>query len=252
MYTINDLVENLYKLKIDPNGTLKVHISYKAIGEVEGRGDTVLDAFCEYMQNGLLVLPSHTWANVNAENNPVMDMLYTPSCVGILTELFRKRHGVLRSLHPTHSVAAFGRDAAEFVAGEQKIQTPCGKGGAYYKLWEHDAQILLIGVNFMRNTFIHGIEEWDGVIAPTSPDLTDLYVIDYDGNRVYTPQYRHSRSIAPHSSSTFTKLEPQALQEGILTTDRFGDATARVMQAKPLREMVAGLLKDDAGYLLRY
>jgi len=251
MYTKQSLMDYLAALDIDPIGTLMVHLSYKAIGEVNGRGDTVLDALCEYMQNGLLVLPSHTWANVNVEN-PIMDVLYTPSCVGVLTELFRKRAGVLRSLHPTHSVAALGTDAAEFIVGEEKIQTPCGKGGAYYKLWELNAQILLIGVNFMRNTFIHGIEEWDKANASISPNLTDLYVVNYDGNRIHTPQYRHSRVAAPHSSSTFTKLEPQALQEGILNTGRFGDATARVMRAKPLREMTAKILYNDPRYLLRY
>lgn len=248
MYTKQELKSQLEALGIEPGGTLMVHLSYKSVGEVEGRGNGLLDALSEYMAPGLLVLPAHTWANVG-ERNPVMDVLHTPSCVGALTELFRKRPGVLRSLHPTHSLAALGADAEEFVSGEERIGTPCGEGGAYHKLWERNAQILLIGVNFTRNTYIHGIEEWDGAEGSISPDTTEMYVIDVPGRRLHTPQRRHC---APLGSETFSKLEPQAIRENILTLGRFGDATARLMRAAPLRNMVAAQLRDDPKYLLRY
>lgn len=248
MYTKQDLMANLKTIGVEQTGTLMVHLSCKAIGEVEGRGDTVLDALIEYMQPGLLVLASHTWDNVGVKN-PVMDVLYTPTCVGVLTEAFRKRPGVCRSLHPTHSLAAFGAEAAEFVSGEENIGTPCGEGGAYFKLWQRNAQILLIGVNFTRNTYVHGIEEWDGAEGSISQEKTDLYVINQQGIRLYTPQNRHC---APLGSETFSKIEPQALQQGILTLGRFGDATTRLMRAAPLRKMVAELLREDAKYLMRY
>ena len=248
MYTERSLLAQLNALGIDPKGTLLVHLSYNSIGQVEGGGEAVLDALAGYMQPGLLVLPSHTWQNVNGEN-PVMDVLYTPSCVGYLTELFRNRPDVCRSLHPTHSLAAKGEAAREFLSGEEHITTPCGEGGAYYKLWERNAQILLIGVNFTRNTFIHGIEDWDGAVGSVSEEKTDLYVINEEGYRLYTPQYRHCSRLG---SQTFSKLEPAAVAQGFLTLGRFGGATARLMLARPLREMVAAILEEDPSYLLRY
>ena len=248
MYTKQDLIGFLHMLGVDPAGVLMVHVSYKSIGAVEGRGDTVLDALMEYMGGGLLVFPSHTWDNVGAEN-PVMDVLYTPGCVGRLPEMFRLRQGVCRSLHPTHSLTAYGAGAQEFISGEERVNTPCGKGGAYYRLWERNAQILMIGVNFTSNTFIHGIEEWDGAEGTISPDKTDLYVINREGGRLYTPQYRHC---SPLGSDTFSKLEPYAYHDGILEFGKFGDATTRLMRAAPLREMAAGLLKKDRRFLLTY
>jgi len=248
MFTKKDLVSNLSEIGIDPHGTLKVHISYKAIGDVVGYADTVLDAFMEYMRHGLLVFPSHTWGSVRTAN-PVMDVLYTPTCVGALTELFRKRDGVVRSLHPTHSVAAFGADAAEFVSGEEKLTTPCGKGGAYYKLWERDAQILLVGVDFTRNTFIHGIEEWDGAEGTIKAESEDYYVIDQIGRRLHTPQFRHCSRLG---SSTFSKLEPFAHSDGILSFGRFGNATTRLVGARDLRCFTADLLKNNPLYLAGY
>ena len=248
MCTKQDLMMQMEALGIEAGGTLMVHLSYKAIGEVEGRGDAVLDALMEYMAPGLLVLASHTWANVN-EHNPVMDVLHTPCCVGRLPELFRNRPGVLRSLHPTHALAAHGTEARWFVEGEERIGTPCGEGGCYYKLWQRNAQILLIGVNFTRNTYIHGIEEWDRAANTISQKVSDMYVINGEGQRLYTPQRRHC---APLGSETFSRLEPQALLEGILTMGTFGDAAARLMRAVPLREMVAEQLAVDPSYLSRY
>jgi len=248
MHTKKDLMSHLANIGIDPSGTLKVHISYKAIGAVEGGAEAVLDALMEYMKPGLLVMASHTWADVSKQN-PVMDVLYTPSCVGALTEMFRKREGVHRSLHPTHAVAAFGKDAEAFVAGEEKIYTPCGEGGTYYKLWERDAQILLIGINFTRNTYIHGLEEWDKAEGTISKEREDFYVINKDGQRLHVPQNRHC---APLGSDTFSKIEPQAAQEGILTFGHFGDATTRLMKARALRNMVAPLLKENPKYLNWY
>jgi len=248
LITKDQLIKDLHTLGIDECGILKVHISYKAIGDVEGGAQTVIDALTQYMKNGLLVLPTHTWRNVNKEN-PVMDILYTPSCVGITTELFRKNPHVFRSQHPTHSVAAIGEDAENFVSGESLLQTPAGIGGVYHKLWERDAQILLIGVNFSRNTFIHGIEEWDGASDTISKTRENFYVIAQDGKRIYTPQYRHCARIG---SETFTKLEPMAINKNILKLGTFGGATTRLMKARPLRAMVAPLIKENSHYLTNY
>ena len=83
--------------KTDKNGE-------STTAKVEGGADTVLDAWIEYFGHGLLLLPTHTWKNINADS-PVFNSKETPSCVGLLTNMFLKRDGVIRSLHPTHSMA---------------------------------------------------------------------------------------------------------------------------------------------------
>lgn len=130
----------------------------KAIGEVEGRADAVLDVWMDYFKNGLLLLPTHTWKTVN-DDNPVYNPLETPSCVGILTNMFLKREGVIRSLHPTHSMAGYGKDAARYLSGEEYNNTPCTPGGCYDRLKEVKGKILLVGVGHERNTYIHSVEE---------------------------------------------------------------------------------------------
>ena len=99
-YTKKDLKEQLYQMGLDGTETILIHSSMKAIGDVEGGAETVLDTWMEYFKGGLLLLPTHTWKTVN-EDHPVFDSKKEPSCVGILTNLFMKRAGVVRSLHPT-------------------------------------------------------------------------------------------------------------------------------------------------------
>ena len=123
MYTKAELKQQLQNAGLTGKETILIHSSMKAIGEVESGADTVLDAWMEYFADGLLLLPTHTWANVNAEH-PVYDYRSTPSCVGLLTNLFRQRAGVVRSLHPTHSLAGFGKGAAEYLRGRTRTIPP--------------------------------------------------------------------------------------------------------------------------------
>ena len=50
VYTKNDLIGQIEALGIRSNDTVCIHSSMKAIGEVEGGADTVLDAFIHYLK----------------------------------------------------------------------------------------------------------------------------------------------------------------------------------------------------------
>jgi aminoglycoside 3-N-acetyltransferase len=128
MHTKNDLINSISAIGIKPDDTLLVHSSMKSIGEVGGGADTVLDAFIEYMKPGLLIFPTHTWAQMNDEYS-VFNPITEPSCVVILSNLFLKRPGVVRSWHPTHSVVAIGKDAISYIRGEELWDTPCPRKG---------------------------------------------------------------------------------------------------------------------------
>lgn len=118
--------------------------------------NTGLDALSEYMKDGLLVLPTHTCSYIIAEN-PRFSVTDSPSCVDILTDLFRKRCGIVRSWHPTHSVAALGKSAEEFTIGQERFDTPCTRKSCWGKLFDYKATFLLIGVDLRRCTYIHSI-----------------------------------------------------------------------------------------------
>ncbi|WP_151733401.1 AAC(3) family N-acetyltransferase ['Paenibacillus yunnanensis' Narsing Rao et al. 2020] len=245
MHTKESIIAQLQQLGIDREGTLLVHSSMKSLGQVEGGADTVLDAFSEYMYEGLLVLPTHTWSYIRAEN-PRFYVERSPVCVGILPELFRKRPEVVRSWHPTHSVAALGRDAEEFTTGDHRFDTPCARGSAWGKLLDRQATILLVGVDLRRNTFIHGVEEWVDIPGRLTDSHEMLYTVLPDGTEIPVPSRRHcGLSWSEH----FWKLDEVLEEKGAMIKGRLGDAVVRVCDAASVAKVVTELLKDNPDLL---
>lgn len=239
MHTKESLIEQLKLLNINNTGKLLVHASLKSIGDVDGKAHTVLDALSSYMADGLLVLPTHTWANVNA-SNPNFYVEDSPSCIGILPELFRKREGVLRSLHPTHSVGALGKGKKDFIKDDELFDTPCSRKSPYGKLLDHKATIMLIGVDLRRNTFIHGVEEWADIPGRLSAEQEILYTILPDGREIEVPSYRHhGLSWSEH----YWKVDNFFLEKGVMRLGKFGDATVRICDTVGMTDLLFKMLE---------
>lgn len=248
MYRKDDLLRDLAKMELNPQGTVLIHSSMRSIGEVEGRGDTVLDAFCEYFRSGLLIFPTHTWNKVG-ENYPVFDSRTEPACVGILPNLFLKRPGVIRSLHPTHSVAALGKDAEEYTAGEQYRNTPCPRNGCWGKLIDRDAQILFLGCSLRSNTFIHGVEEWNQIPDRISDWTQHLTIIGAKGEEYHTEMHRHHckacDAVSDDVSNHYDKVEDVFRKLGAIRYGTFGNARCIIGNARKMNEITSMLLKKD-------
>ena len=241
MHTKISLMKQLQEMGIDACGTVLIHSSMRSIGPVEGGADTVLDALSEYMKNGLLVLPTHTWSYINSEN-PKFHVNDSPSCVGILPELFRKREGVVRSLHPTHSVAALGMDAITFTGDDHCFDTPCARGSSWGKLLDRKATILLVGVDLKRNTFIHGVEEWVDIPGRLTDEHEMLYTVLPDGTEISVPSRRHcGLSWSEH----FWKVDEVLQHAGAMFIGQFGDAVVRVCDAAKTNEVISEMLLDN-------
>jgi aminoglycoside 3-N-acetyltransferase len=246
MYFKEDLISDLDGMEIDPKGTLLVHSSMKSIGDVAGGADSVLDALSEYMKDGLLVLPTHSWARIG-EDYPVFDVRSEPACVGILPNLFMKRKGVLRSLHPTHSVAALGNDAKDFIEGEETDVTPCPRKGCWGKLYDRDASILFIGCTLKSNTFLHGVEEWNHIPNRISESTQKLTIIDSSGKSYHVDMHRH---FCPYTepSEHYDKAEYIFREKGAIKYGKFGDARCILGSSVMMADICTELLFDDPDY----
>lgn len=241
MYTQTELLQQLEKLGIDKKGTLLVHSSYKSLGPVAGGPKTVLDTLATFMAEGLLVLPTHTWKYINADN-PEFHVAESPSNVGILTDLFRKREGVVRSWHPTHSVAALGEDAEAFTAGDEKCDTPCARNSAWGRLLDREAKIMLVGVDLTRNTFIHGVEEWLDIPGRMTDTHEMLYTVLPDGTKIPVPSRRHcGLSWSEH----FWKIDEVLQKTGAMWLGELGDAEVRVCDTVKLTAVITKMLQRN-------
>ncbi|NLM78908.1 MAG: AAC(3) family N-acetyltransferase [Ruminococcaceae bacterium] len=242
-YTQSDLTYHIKELGVQPTDTLLVHSSMKAIGDVVGGAEGVLDALMAYLKPGLLIFPTLTWRQINAEYNRY-DPQNEPSCIGLLPNLFLKRSGVVRSWHPTHSVAAYGADAVAYTAGEEQWDTPCPRQGCWGKLIDRSAKILFLGCTLKSNTFLHGVEEWNQVPNRISQTHQDLKIRLPDGTFLDRPMRRHHApglSISAH----YDKVEAAFLAAGIARRGRFGDAACTICDAVGMNNLTSSLLQNN-------
>lgn len=248
MYTRSKLQEDIENLGIASSDTLLVHSSMKAVGEVENGAETVLDAFIYCLRDGLLVFPTHTWDKIGHDTN-IFDPLTEPSCVGILTNLFMKRPGVVRSWHPTHSVAALGRGAEDYVAGEENYDTPCSRNGCWGKLYDLGAKVLFLGCGLTKNTLIHGVEEWNHIPNRLLKKPRRLKIRKPDGTLLNRPMHGHYHP-SGDVSHNYGKLEAPLLYTGIAQKGKIGDAVSVLCDIRRMVDLTSSFLKRNPDLFL--
>lgn len=244
MFKKEDFLEQLREMGLEPQDALMVHSSMKSIGPVEGGADTVVDALLEYFKEGLVMVPTHTWKQMSAEYS-VFDPKTEPACVGIIPNIFMTRPGVVRSLHPTHSIAAFGVGAAEYVQGEENLTTPCAPGGCWDRLRKINAKILLVGVTHARNTFIHSVEEVFDVPERFTDNPTAFQIKMPDSSLKAVEMYRHYNPHTAHISESFDKMLDGYFAVGAAKRVRLGAADCILCDAKKLYEVTGKILQKE-------
>ena len=152
---------------------------------------------------------------------------------------------MVRSLHPTHSIAACGRGTAAYLAGELENNTPCTPGGCYDRLREVGGKILLLGVSHARNTFLHSVEEVLNVPNRLTDKPLQLTVVDGAGAEHTVYMRRHYNAQQPHISEDFVKLEQAYLDCGAAKNTKFGDAACILCDANELFRVTRHVLAPD-------
>lgn len=244
-----DIVNGLRELGLKEGDVVLVHSSLSSFGYVEGGADAVIDALLEVVgKSGTVVIPTLTGSEkLSADNPPVFSPSSTPCWTGLIPETFRKRRDAIRSRHPTHSVAAIGTMAEYLTRGHEHCDTPCGIGSPYFKLAELDGYVLFLGVGLWCNTTLHTVEELAMVPYHLQPKPVEAKIVNDDGTvevvRIKIHLYGYERD--------FEKIEPILLSKGFMKIGRIGNATVRLVKAKPMIELALELLANDADFLLK-
>lgn len=236
MYTEEMLLRQLQDMGIRPTDTVIAHTSLKAVGQLDDAEKTgaevLIAALRRAVPQGLLLIPAFTYANIREV--PVFDIRNTMPCVGAVPCVAAKMANeaydradktCVRSFHVSHSVVAFGERAAEYIQNDREINTPTPMNGSIGKLYEEHAKILLIGLDLVKATFIHAVDEAlepDGLSAPYP-----VTAIDYDG-RAYPREGRNTQG----PTADYPVYEPYFQKEGVITYGQLGDAQARLLDAR--------------------
>jgi aminoglycoside 3-N-acetyltransferase len=142
---------------------LLVHSAYGRFLGFQGSPNELIDTFLEAVGTGgnllMVSMPFTTSMSEYLKSTTVFDVRKTPSKMGLLSETFRRRPGVLRSLHPTHPVLACGPKAEWIVSGHENCSYPCAEGSPFEKLLQLNGKVLFFGVPEFNFTFHHYLED---------------------------------------------------------------------------------------------
>ncbi len=242
--TATRITRELQELGLAAGSLLIVHSSLSSLGYVPGGAQSVLQGLLAALgPAGTLVVPTHSsensdpsrwcnppvpedwWDTIRAET-PAFDPARTPTRgMGAIPELFRTWPGVLRSDHPTCSFAALG-PLAEAITRDQSLAYALGEAGPLGRLYEHEAQVLLLGVGHESNTSLHLAEHR----SQTLPSEEQSSAVQTPAGRAWV-----SYEMLSGDEDRFPALGAAYEQEHEFRSGRVGAAEAKLY---PQRDLV--------------
>ena len=161
-YTPQQLEQKFREMGLKEGDTVFLHSAFHVFNGFEGSPQRLIDCVLDVIgSSGNLLMLSMPYEGTThdylTEGRP-FDVKHTASCMGIVTEIFRRQKNVLRSLNPAHPVLAYGPKAAWFIADHDKTMYSCGKGSPFEKALELDGKALFFDVTLKSMTFYHYIE----------------------------------------------------------------------------------------------
>ncbi len=231
-----DFLRGFSELSLTRGHKIIAHSSLSSFGFVEGGALTVIHALMNAVTDeGLLVMPAFTYGR------DAYDAARSVSRTGKIAEEFRAMPGVFRSLHPTHSLCAWGKDAENFLAGHDRID-PFGSGSPLHRFLQEDGYILLLGVTHTSNCVIHVAQEIAHVPYIDRPKKVR---VKRDGGNEEEVEARRAGC-----SLGFDKIIPYLEKRNVEKFCVIGKARLRFMKAKDVMDVAVEIFKNDPAALL--
>ncbi len=247
-FSKEQILADLRALGIKSGDNVLLHTSLSKVGMVERGPEGFVEAILNAVgQEGLAVFPTFTGTREDSKKKPpYFDVVKTPAWTGKVPETARVFNEAIRSLHPTHSVAAIGENAKRLTKGHEYVLTPCGEGSPFVVLAENKGKILLVGVDHNSNTTFHTAEEYAKCPFHMLDEPALATIVDYE---------RKTRQVVVNlhrwgTERNFNLLEEEFLLQGIEKIGRIGQAKCRLIEAAPMIEIIVSYLVKEPYYLV--
>jgi aminoglycoside 3-N-acetyltransferase len=229
-------------------GQLLVHSSLSACGKIVGGAQTVIQ--CLESRCKTLVLPTHTYCYPASQSDvgEVFDSRSTASQIGAISDHFWRRTGCVRSLHPSHSIAAMGMDARELCEGHEHCFTPCGQGTPYHKLVTRQASVLMFGCDLNTYTLFHTSEAYADCDYLYYPGTWKLQYRDHHNTTFQIDSKRQDMSVPRR----FRQMEIELCREGLAKRQQLGSGVLLYIQSSSdLNKYLLDQLRNNPRYLVK-
>ena len=235
------LTDQLRAIGLRRNDIVLIHSSYKSLG-IPHPEDFILAVLEVIGDQGTLLMPALSYLQIPAN---VHNTNTTPTCVGYLTEYFRKRPGTLRSLHPTHSVCGIGYQVHALLDSHKEDTTPCGQNSPFNKLFYQKGKILMVGCGLKPNTSMHAVEEYAHPPYLFGPP-TVYTITDAQGKTFEKTYTRHNfKGYDQRYDRVNGILRDQGLKTGLI-----GKATSHLIACEILFEKALEKLRQNPLYFV--
>lgn len=240
------LTAKLRQMGIAETDTLLVHSNFEPLSGFTGTPMDVVDALARLVgEKGNLLMVSIPFRGSAYDHlalGKVFDVRKTFSMMGLITEMFRRRPGTLRSLHPTHPVLALGKDASWLVADHEACRYPCGPGSPFEKFNSLGGKILFFDVGFGSITFFHFVEHLtigDLPFPVYDERVFESTVVDAAGQKRTVQTQAYTREY-PRAAE---KLEAEMLRRGKIQKGRVGNSRLLLVTAADVVECQTAMAK---------
>ena len=231
-YDAEKLKSGLRKVGIVESDTLMVHVNFNPENGFRGTPLDLVKALAESVgEKGNLLMVSIPFRGAAYDylaQGKGFNVKKTLSMMGLVTEMFRRREGTFRSLHPTHPVLARGKDARWLVADHDRCLYPCGRGSPFEKFHQLKGKILFFDVGFGAITFFHYVEDLlkERIPFPVYDErLFSVPVVDADGQSHLVQSYAFSKNVRRMAE----KLEAEMERQGKIRRGRVGNSRFRLV-----------------------
>lgn len=242
---MEDFQGQLQALGLRQGDTVLVHSSMKALGTDRTPQAVIDDLLAVLGPKGTLLMPALTYASVTTEH-PYFSVKTAKPCIGLLPTTFWQMDGVMRSLHPTHSVCAYGKYAREITAGHEQDETPVGPNSPFMRLLSYGGKLLFLGDILHACTFMHGVEEAFGTSYVLKKERVLYTLEDMDGSTI-------TRAMFPHDFAGWGQAY-QRIKEVLAYPDiregKVGEATCYLVDAGALMAKATSLLEKDEHFFV--
>jgi len=239
----------LRALGIRPGDSVMLHSAFARHhgfrGTIEELTNVFLDAVGPDGNLLMVSLPYRSSSLQYLSNLKLFDVRTTPSMMGLVSEHFRHRPDVLRSLHPTHPMLANGPKADWLIADHESCKYPCGTGSPFEKIAELDGKAVFLNVPFATFTFFHYLEHRvsPGIPLPLYSDQPfQVPVVDRMGaRRTVTTSVFSSEAIRRRR---FHVLEDELRRRGLIHERRVGNSCIMAVRLRDTIDCVDEMCRD--------
>jgi aminoglycoside 3-N-acetyltransferase len=205
-----------------------MHSAFNAFNGFSGGPHQVIDCILNVVnESGNLLMVSMPYkgsASDYLKENRTFDVLKTESSMGIITEIFRRKKDVVRSLNPAHPILAFGPDAKWIISDHDRTMHSCGKSSPFEKILERNAKAFFFDVPFRTTTFFHYLEDKFKDSSPVKlydDEPIETTVIDSIRNEITVKTYVFSREARENRNVHI--LERELKKRKLSNSERIGN-----------------------------